>query len=62
MSTTNTVSSLNGLFKKVYTDAGLQKIHPNIVKVFEEIEFVKDAKMGGFDYNVPIVLAHEHGK
>jgi len=62
MATSNSVETLNGMFKKVYSSGGLAKIHPNVVKIYTEIDFIEDAKQGGFDYNVPVVLANEHGK
>lgn len=58
---TNTIDTLNGNFKKVYTSAGLNKIIPSSVKILPEIEFIPSEKMGGLNYNVPVVLANEHG-
>lgn len=60
MSTANTVDTLNGNFKKVYSDK-LNKIIPSSVKILPEIEFIPAEKMGGLNYNVPVVLANEHG-
>jgi hypothetical protein len=57
----NTLETLNGNFKKVYTSKGLNKIIPSSVKILPEIEFIPSEKMGGLNYNVPVVLANEHG-
>ena len=61
MSTANTVTSLNGNFKKLYAP-NLVSIIPNVSKIWQEIEMIPAEKMGGLDYNVPVVLANEHGK
>ena len=60
MSTANTVDTLNGNFKKVYAEK-LNKIIPSSVKILPEIDFIPSEKMGGLNYNVPVVLANEHG-
>jgi len=60
MAEANTVTTLNGNFKKVYADK-LNKIIPSSVKILPEIEFIPSEKMGGLNYNVPVVLANEHG-
>jgi hypothetical protein len=61
MAQDNTVTTLNGNFKKVYSDS-LNKIIPSSVKILPEIDFIATEKMGGLNYNVPVVLANEHGK
>ena len=61
MSTSNTQTTLNGNFKKVYTDKGLTQIIPASVKILPMIEFIPSEKMGGLSYNVPVVLQNEHG-
>ena len=58
--TANNVETLNGNFKKVYAEK-LNKIIPSSVKILPEIDFIPSEKMGGLNYNVPIVLANEHG-
>ena len=61
MSTANTQTTLNGLFKKVYTNRGIQEVVPQVYKVLGEIDFVSKEKMGGESYNVPVALTLEHG-
>lgn len=61
MASTNTVDTLNGNFKKVYTERGLNHIIPTSVKILPLIDFVPSEKMGGLNYNVPVVLQNEHG-
>jgi len=61
MATANTIATLNGNFKKVYTSQGLNKIIPSSVKILPLIDFIPSEKQGGLSYNVPVVLQNEHG-
>ena len=56
----NTISTLNGLFKEVYADK-LENLIPDGVKLLNMIPFVKRDAQPGNLYHQPVVLGHEHG-
>lgn len=56
----NTLDTLNGLFKEIYAK-DLADLIPDGVKLLSKIPFAKkDAALGGF-YHQPVVLGQEHG-
>lgn len=57
---TNTLATLNGLFKEVYANK-IRDLLPNGVKLQKAISFVPKEKELGKAYNQPVILAHEHG-
>jgi len=46
MSSTNTIDTLNGHFKEVYSDK-IKDLIPDGVKLLNEIDFIKAEKRGG---------------
>lgn len=59
-SSANTLDTLNGLFKEVYSKK-LEDLIPDGVKLLNKIPFAqRDAQLGNF-YHQPVVLGHEHG-
>ena len=57
---TNTLATLNGFFKEVYS-ANLENLIPDGVKLMSKIPFVKrDSQIGNL-YHQPVILGHEHG-
>jgi len=59
MAVSNTLDTLNGLFKQVYADQ-LQDLIPDGVKLLTMIDFSKRDSIGQA-YNQPVVLGMEHG-
>ena len=57
----NTLSTLNGLFKRVYADK-IQDLIPNNVVFQKYVPFVPSSKEIGENYNQPVILADEHGR
>lgn len=60
MAETNTAATLDGLYKKVYAEKGPIFALPEFSILQELVPFSK-AKRIGKSYNVPIVVADEHG-
>lgn len=60
MSTANTLATLDGLFKEVYSDK-IEKAVPHNNKLQEIIKFASKDRQLGAGYNQPIVLGLEHG-
>lgn len=56
----NTVGTLNGLFKDTYGDQ-LKNLIPENVKILNKIEFAKKDSQPGNNFNQPVILGHEHG-
>lgn len=55
----NTVATLNGLFKQLYSDR-IQDLIPEGVKLLNKIPFNAKQKLGDY-YHQPVILSHEHG-
>lgn len=55
----NTVTTLNGLFKNVYGDK-VKNLIPDGVKLVNMIGFSKQDSLGAY-FVQPVVLGHEHG-
>ena len=55
-----TVSSLNGLFKEVYGDE-IKDLIPNAMKVQQMVPFVPKQKQIGNKYHQPVILAYPSG-
>lgn len=60
MSTSNTVATLNGMFKEVYAPQ-LENLIPDGVKLLPKIPFASKEKMPGNYYHQPVILGLEHG-
>lgn len=60
MAQTNTVATLDGMYKKVYAEKGPIEALPEF-SIMQELVPFSTAKRTGKSYNVPIVLADEHG-
>lgn len=60
MSGSNTVATLNGLFKEVYADK-IENLIPDGVKLLKLVPYVEAAKEIGNLYHQPVQLSHEHG-
>lgn len=60
MSQTNTISTLDGLFKVVYGDNGPENLIPEVSYLQKRIKF-KETERIGKSYNFPVVLSQEHG-
>jgi hypothetical protein len=60
VSGSNTLSTLNGLFKQVYGD-DVQNLIPDGVKLYKMIKFVQKDKQQGAAFNQPVILGQEHG-
>ena len=60
MSTPNTVSTLNGLFKEVYADQ-IENLIPDGVKLLKLVSFIESAKEIGNFYHQPVQLSAEQG-
>lgn len=58
---TNTVTTLNGLFKAVYAPV-LKDLIPDNVKLSKMVGFVPKNKNVGLSYNQAVVLGSEHGR
>lgn len=52
----NTLSTLNGLFKQVYGD-DVQNLIPDGVKLYKMIKFVQKDKQQGAAFNQPVNVA-----
>lgn len=50
LSSSNTLATLNGLFKQVYGDT-VENLIPNGVELMKDIPFVKSDKRLGQEYN-----------
>lgn len=61
MSTPNTVTTLNGLFKEVYADK-IENLIPDGVKLLKLVPYIEAAKEIGNLYHQPVQLSHEHGR
>lgn len=60
MASTNTVATLDGMYKKVYAEKGPIEALPEF-SILQDLVPFSTAKRTGKSYNVPIVLADEHG-
>lgn len=60
MSSANTLSTLNGMFKESYADK-LGELIPDGVKVLNKIKFMSKEKQPGNLYHNPVILGMEHG-
>lgn len=60
MSTPNTTTTLNGLFKEVYADK-IENLIPDGVKLLKLVPYIEAAKEIGNLYHQPVQLSHEHG-
>src|SRR5690554_4908077 len=60
MSTANTLSTLNGLFKETYADK-LKELIPDGVKLMNKIKFMSKDKQPGNLFHQPVILGQEHG-
>lgn len=60
MAQTNTVATLDGMYKKVYAEKGPIEALPEF-SILQDLVPFSTAKRTGKSYNVPIVLADEHG-
>ena len=56
----NTVGTLNGLFKETYADK-LKELIPDGVKLLNKIKFMSKDKQPGNLYHQPVILGMEHG-
>lgn len=56
----NTVSTLNGLFKEVYSEK-LKNLIPEGTKFMQKVEFSERSKQLGSLYHQPVTLGLEHG-
>ena len=59
-SSANTVDTLNGNFKEVYSDK-IDNLIPDGVKLYNMIPFAKESKQLGNLYHQPVILQLEHG-
>lgn len=55
----NTLTTLNGLFKRIYADT-LEEIRPRGYKLANDVAFAQRKKLGD-TYEQPVLIAHEHG-
>ncbi len=60
ISQSNTLATLNGLFKEVYGDT-VENLIPNGVELMKDIPFVKSDKRLGQEYNQPVIVGQEQG-
>jgi hypothetical protein len=60
VSTANTISTLNGLFKITYGDK-LVNLIPEGTKLVKDTQFIGKDKQPGLQFNMPVVLGLEHG-
>lgn len=60
MSTANNLSTMNGLFKKVY-DGKLENLIPDEFLLQQLFKFIQKDKRPGEDYNQAVIVAQEHG-
>lgn len=60
MSSTNTVSTLNGLYKEVYAEK-IKDLVPSAVKLVNMVPFKESDKQLGLKYNQPVLLGLENG-
>lgn len=60
MAQVNTVATLDGMYKKVYAEKGPIEALPEF-SILQDLVPFSTAKRTGKSYNVPIVLADEHG-
>lgn len=60
MASTNTVATLDGMYKKVYADKGPIEGLPEF-SILQDLVPFSSRKREGKSYNVPIVVADEHG-
>lgn len=56
----NTVDTLNGMFKEVYSEK-IENLIPDGVKLYNMIPFNKESKALGNLYHQPVILGLEHG-
>lgn len=56
----NTISTLNGNFKEVYSDK-LENLTPKGIKFMKDIPFVPREQQPGNSFHQPVLLAHEQG-
>jgi len=61
MSANNTVASLNGLFKEVYSD-NVKNLVPDSAKLIKMIPMMKKEKLMGNQFNFPVIVSLENGK
>lgn len=57
---TNTLATLNGLFKEIYAGK-IENLIPDGVKLLNRIPFAKKDAQPGNAYHQPVILGHEHG-
>lgn len=60
MAASNSLSTLNGLFKEVYAEK-LKELIPDGVKLLNKIKFLSKDKQPGNLYHQPVILGMEHG-
>lgn len=60
LNSSNTLATLNGLFKEVYGD-NVENLIPNGVELMKDIPFVKSDKRLGQEYNQPVIVGQEQG-
>lgn len=60
MAEANTLSTMNGLFKEVYSNK-IEDLIPASVKFTPMVPFVSAEKQLGNQYHQPVILANEHG-
>lgn len=61
MAAINTVSTLNGLYKEVYSDK-IKDLVPSAVKLINLVPFKMSEKQLGLKYNQPVLLGLENGR
>ena len=59
VTSTNTVTQLNGLYKEVYAD-NVKNLMPEGFKLYNMIDFAESERLGS-NYHQPVILSHEHG-
>lgn len=56
----NTLSTLNGMFKQVYGDK-IENLIPDGVKLYKLVKFAPKSEQPGAAFNQPVILGQEHG-
>lgn len=56
----NSVATLNGLFKEIYSDK-VQNLIPDGVKLLKAVDFLPKSKMLGNEYHQPVIVSQESG-
>lgn len=60
-SNADTVAALNGLYKTIYSDLGVQDLIPESSKIQKAVPFMGGAEKSGANYLVPVILSGEQG-